>query len=124
MGNNDGHAKNLSLIYEPGGPALAPMYDVVSTHLYTQIDRELAIHVGGQKSTAGLHRGALDKFARSMKMGTPAVVRLGLELTERAQAELAGVLHGVASELGHDPILDQINELVLVRTAWMRDWLS
>lgn len=124
VGNYDGHAKNLSLLNEAGGLSLAPLYDVVSTHMYPQIDRELAIHVGGQKTVAGLHRGALDKFARSMKMGTPAVVRLGLELAERAQAELAGVLHGVAVEHGHDPILDQIHELVLARTAWMRDWLS
>ncbi|HEX8393284.1 MAG TPA: HipA domain-containing protein [Longimicrobium sp.] len=124
VGNNDGHAKNLSLLYEPGGPALAPVYDVVSTHVYPQIDRELAIHVGGQKSVAGLHRGALEKFARSMKMGTSAVSRLGLELAERAEAELPGILHAIAAEHGHDAVLDQIHELVLDRAAWMKTWLT
>jgi serine/threonine-protein kinase HipA len=66
VGNNDGHAKNLSLLYTSDGVRLAPMYDVVSTHAYPQIDRHFSIEIGGQKTVEGLHRTELEKFARSL----------------------------------------------------------
>jgi serine/threonine-protein kinase HipA len=68
VGNNDAHAKNLSLLYTADGVRLAPVYDVVSTHVYPQIDRHFSIEIGGQKTVEGLHRAALDKFARSLGM--------------------------------------------------------
>lgn len=43
LGNNDGHAKNLSLLYTDRGIRLAPIYDVVSTHVYPHIDRHFAL---------------------------------------------------------------------------------
>ena len=125
VGNNDAHAKNLSLLYTPGGLRLAPVYDVVSTHAYPQIDRHFAIELGGQKTVEGLHRAALDKLARSLGMKGPALVRLGQPLLERVGGELDAVLHRVASEYGHHPVLDQIHTLVLERAerveTWMRD---
>ena len=54
LGNWDGHAKNLSLLYQPGreAPVLAPFYDIVSIEylnvaLRAQFDRSMAFAVGG-----------------------------------------------------------------------------
>ena len=58
-GNADAHAKNFSILHEPGGPAvrLAPLYDVLSTIALEltgsagrpmQADTHLAQRVGGQ----------------------------------------------------------------------------
>ena len=47
IGNNDGHLKNLSLLYEPNGNiSLAPFYDLVCTEIYENIDNEMAIAFG------------------------------------------------------------------------------
>lgn len=124
VGNNDAHAKNLSLLYLPGGLRLAPVYDVVSTGVYPQIDRHLSLELGGQKTAEGLHAVALDKFARSLGMRGPAVARFGYDLVERVRAELGGVLNEVAAEHGHDPVLAQIQDLVTRRAERVLAWLQ
>jgi serine/threonine-protein kinase HipA len=59
VGNADAHAKNFSVLHEPGGPAvrLAPLYDVLSTLALEltdsagrpmQADTHLGQRVGGQ----------------------------------------------------------------------------
>lgn len=124
VGNNDAHAKNLSLLYSPEGLRLAPIYDVVSTEAYPQIDRHFALDLGGQKTAEGLHPVALDKFARSLGMRGPAVARFGHDLVERARGELDAVLNGVAAAHGHGPVLDQLRDLVMRRAELMAAWLQ
>jgi serine/threonine-protein kinase HipA len=123
VGNNDAHAKNLSLLYASSGVRLAPIYDVVSTLVYPQIDRDFSIELGGQKTAEGLHRGALEKFARSLGMKGPAIRRLGLPLVEQVRGELDAVLHRVAAEHEHHPVLDEIHALVLDRAERVETWL-
>ena len=45
VGNCDAHAKNYSVIIEPGHVALSPMYDVVSTMTWDQFDKALAMTI-------------------------------------------------------------------------------
>lgn len=123
VGNNDAHAKNLSLLYKDDGVRLAPIYDVVSTQVYPHIDKQFAIEMGGQKTAEGLHRPALEKFARSLGMRGAAITRLGHPLLERVRGELDPVLHRVASEYEHSPVLDQIRELVENRAGLVEAWL-
>lgn len=48
-GNSDGHAKNLSLLYNNNQlPQLAPIYDLVCTRAIERIDAKLALSVGGE----------------------------------------------------------------------------
>ncbi|HZG41464.1 MAG TPA: type II toxin-antitoxin system HipA family toxin, partial [Longimicrobium sp.] len=124
VGNNDAHAKNLSLLYAGSRVRLAPIYDVVSTHVYPHIDRQFSIEIGGQKTAEGLHRMALDKFARSLGMRAPAIARLGAPLIEQVRSSLDGVLNRVAAEYTHHPVLDQVHDLVLQRASLLDGWLA
>jgi serine/threonine-protein kinase HipA len=124
VGNNDAHAKNLSLLYAGPRVRLAPIYDVVSTHVYPHIDRRFSIEIGGQKTAEGLHRTALDKFARSLGMRAPAIARLGAPLIEQVRGSVDSVLHEVASAHGHHPVLDQLHDLVLQRAGVVQEWLA
>lgn len=46
IGNADAHAKNLSLLHpRPGNVRLAPLYDLLSTRLYPDVDDRLAMSV-------------------------------------------------------------------------------
>lgn len=50
-GNSDGHAKNLSLLYQPDGEIrLAPFYDLVCTRAIERIDYHLAFSVGDERN--------------------------------------------------------------------------
>lgn len=48
-GNSDGHAKNLSIIYDNDNQIrLAPFYDLVCTRAIERIDSHMAMSVGGE----------------------------------------------------------------------------
>ncbi len=50
-GNSDGHAKNLSLLYQPNGEIrLAPFYDLICTRAIERIDHHLAFSVGEERA--------------------------------------------------------------------------
>ena len=49
LGNADAHAKNLSLLYDQGkAPRLAPFYDLISTLMYQELSRKMAMKIGGE----------------------------------------------------------------------------
>jgi serine/threonine-protein kinase HipA len=49
IGNCDAHAKNLSLLYDASVPALAPLYDLVSTAVYPELTTRLAMSIDGAR---------------------------------------------------------------------------
>jgi len=49
IGNCDAHAKNFSLLYDAGAPTLAPLYDLVSTTIYPELTRRLAMSIGSAR---------------------------------------------------------------------------
>lgn len=84
-GNNDSHAKNLSIYHSPGkGPVLTPFYDLVSTRVYKTLSASLAMAIGGQRNPNNIERRRVE--AMSKELGVRADFAL-----ERAEA-LAGQL--------------------------------
>lgn len=84
IGNGDGHAKNLSLLYnEDGSMSLAPFYDMVCTLRYRNPERSLALRIGSRSdpgmigpchfdelaSECGFGAGWLRKFVRDLAEG-------------------------------------------------------
>jgi serine/threonine-protein kinase HipA len=57
IGNCDAHAKNFSLLYDIRVPTLAPLYDLVSTTVYPELTRRLAMSLGeaSQIEQVGAH---------------------------------------------------------------------
>lgn len=48
IGNADAHAKNYSFLYLEGRPRLAPAYDLLSTAVYPQLSKKMAMKIGGK----------------------------------------------------------------------------
>lgn len=87
-GNADGHGKNLSILYDDGGPRLAPFYDLVSTREYGKLDRLLAMSVGGRRNADELGYEQWVSFAA------------GLEMRDRVVLDIVGrTLESVAEAL-------------------------
>ena len=47
IGNCDAHGKNYSLLYHSPAPSLAPLYDLLSTSVYDELTRQLAMSIDG-----------------------------------------------------------------------------
>jgi serine/threonine-protein kinase HipA len=75
IGNNDAHAKNYSFLYgRDGMRRLAPLYDLVCTVYYPEIDNRLAMKIGGQANPDLVFPEEFQVFATEAGLG-PALVK-------------------------------------------------
>jgi serine/threonine-protein kinase HipA len=83
-GNGDMHLKNWSLIYPGDGsmPALAPVYDLLSTVPYIPADG-MALSLGGERSFKALSAPRWKAFANRAKLPGPAVMKAVVETVAR-----------------------------------------
>lgn len=117
VGNADAHAKNVSLVHGPNGVALAPLYDVVSTAAYPELDTSLAISVGDVFEP--------DRIGPTQWSDFAADLGLSPGLFARARVALATRMIGVASTLRaeavaqkwHRPCIDSIVETIESRAS-------
>ena len=61
VGNGDAHAKNFSVVYRNAVPRLSPAYDIMSTAIYPEVGRRMAMKVDGEYAFKWVTR---DKFVR------------------------------------------------------------
>lgn len=106
-GNGDLHAKNLSFVHQEGF-RLAPIYDVVSTRLYDNVDLAMGLRIGEKSHVDEVQARDLLEEAASWGLGSIAATRAlrsclqaVIEATPRAFAELdrGGWQHERASTL-------------------------
>lgn len=83
-GNGDMHLKNWSLIYpgDGGRPALAPVYDLLSTVPYIPADN-LALSLGGERSFKAMSAPRWRAFANRARLPEPAVMKAVVETVAR-----------------------------------------
>ena len=55
IGNADAHAKNYSFLYLKGKPRLAPAYDLLSTAVYPQLSKKMAMKIGGKYNSEDVY---------------------------------------------------------------------
>lgn len=66
IGNNDSHAKNLSLILSSDGIKLAPFYDLVCTALYPQFSSQFAFRFDEVRSWDKITNARIDVFSKHL----------------------------------------------------------
>lgn len=70
VGDADAHAKNYSLLLQPGNISFAPIYDVVPLFLYPEVEQKLAMKIGGARYSQEVTPGHWRRFAKGI--GTDA----------------------------------------------------
>ena len=108
-GNADGHAKNLSLLYDDGW-RLAPFYDLVCTRAYDRIDRRLAMRVGGESDPDRLRRLQVEACARELALKPGWLVSTVVAVAESILEELPEAVS--ASGVAKSPAVERIVPLV------------
>lgn len=83
-GNGDMHLKNWSLIYHGNGdkPALAPVYDVLSTVPYIPSD-SMALSLAGERPFKAMNAQRWKVFAHRARLPEAAVLKVVTETVER-----------------------------------------
>jgi serine/threonine-protein kinase HipA len=126
VGNSDGHAKNLSLLYPLGEsvPALAPFYDLVCIEFIVRIragtyDRAMAFRVGDHAVPEEIGRDDWVKLGRSMGLPPKPTLRR-LEEMALALPHLAReTRHAFAASFGDNQVYDRLEETIRDRCRWV-----
>lgn len=113
-GNGDMHLKNWSLIYPGEGnePALAPIYDVLSTVPYIPTDA-MALSLAGERSFRALTAPRWKAFANRARLPEPAVLKAVVEVVTRVNEQW---WHLPERDVIPSKVLDRIDEHVKVMT--------
>lgn len=115
IGNADAHGKNFSILYGEAGPALAPLYDLLSTVVYPELSPKFAMKVGGQARLEDLDAQAWSDFAKKAELGFPLVRRRVGELASAIAAAADSACEGLAGLGLRDRALERFSALIHTR---------
>lgn len=77
IGNNDAHAKNISMLREGNGVRLAPFYDLLTTTYYgNRLLRRMAMRLGGKSQSFYLSYRRWCLFADALNLPHKAVLKM------------------------------------------------
>ena len=114
VGNNDSHAKNLSILSTPEGLRLAPFYDLMSTRVcpYVYDDglgQHFAFSVGGEFHPGKIEKQHLLALAKSLAIAPKYLLKIAAETIDRV---LVAVPLAVAEVL---PLLSNSEQVLAQR---------
>ena len=108
VGNNDAHAKNLSILATPAGLRLAPFYDLMCTRIYPGLSNHFAFAIAGEYEPGKLGAAHIADLARTLGVGVRYLQKMALDVAQQvavavpaAAAELKPGLdynHGIMAE--------------------------
>ena len=109
IGGTDAHAKNYSIIYEPGGAIrLTPLYDVISFLPYQQRRSrlKLAMTIGGRREVDEIRLRHSERAAERCRYSAERIVAHVRELTATLPGLAANVRIACRKSVYGHPILD------------------
>ena len=119
VGNNDSHAKNLSIHSLPGrGVTLTPFYDLMCTRLYPGLSQSFAFTIGGQTKPGAVAREHVTAMAAQLGVRADFIVGLALDLSRKMPDAVAQAADSVAPSLPHgaSALADKLRKFVLATT--------
>lgn len=116
IANHDAHSKNYSLLLDgPGSIRLAPLYDLISTVVFSRSDRKLAMRYGGENRPEYLRGRHLDRLANDLGVKPALVRRRAIAMRERTEAAVEEARRSLPTEFQDRPILDKMIEVISER---------
>ncbi|HEY8605921.1 MAG TPA: type II toxin-antitoxin system HipA family toxin [Noviherbaspirillum sp.] len=100
VGNNDSHAKNLSLLATPDGLRLAPFYDMMSTRVYSGLASHFAFRIGGENEPGQLGPAHLKALAAELRMSPRFVTAIAQQVAAQVEAAIPQAAEWVMRDLG------------------------
>ncbi|QTD46568.1 type II toxin-antitoxin system HipA family toxin [Ottowia testudinis] len=99
-GNNDSHAKNLSIYHRDGeGARLTPFYDLMCTRIYPGLSNEFAFSLAGEARPGQFGPAQVQALAQQLGMGQRYVQSMALELADRLPAAMEQAASDIAPHL-------------------------
>lgn len=112
IGNEDAHAKNLALLYQMDGLCLTPHYDLVSTEVYPNLQRTLAMKIGGADDIRNVQGANWRRFAAAVGFPWPQVREWLLETMESVRGATRRTVDTCVERYGAAAVYEAISNIV------------
>lgn len=115
VGNADAHGKNFSLLYRGNKPELAPAYDILSTAIYPDLSKKMAMKIGGKYQPKDVYQRHFNRLVPDTKAAQSAMSRQSKMMRKKvmeAAPQLQATL--INDGLGSD-VFDEIFALIKER---------
>jgi serine/threonine-protein kinase HipA len=111
VGNNDSHAKNLSMLAGPDGMRLAPFYDLMNTRLYAGLGPNFAFRIGGEFEPGKMGGEHLRALSESLDITLKYTTKIAAEIGAQIEAAIAQATAEIL------PVLDSGHKVIAERLA-------
>ena len=115
VGNADAHGKNFSILYQGGGSRLAPLYDLLSTAFYPEIEATFAMKIGRRSTLGELDAKGWERFALDAGIRWPLVRQRVGEVAAKIETKIAAVVAEIASLGFESEVLNDLATLMKKR---------
>ena len=100
VGNNDSHAKNLSIYEAPNkGLRLTPFYDLMCTRVYPGLAKHFALSIGGETQPGKITQAHIVSMAGELGMRPKFLIDLAADLATRLPKALHNAIAAVHPSL-------------------------
>lgn len=124
VGNNDSHAKNLSVYFPPGlGVRLTPFYDLLSTSIYPGLSNQFAFKIGGENRPSHIGKAELYLMANELGFKEQYVLKIGQELSENLRAQIGAIsaeMNSVASVGTEKTMVERLSQHISSNTSQLQ----
>jgi serine/threonine-protein kinase HipA len=123
VGNNDSHAKNLSILRTPDGLRLAPFYDLMSTRVYSGLGRHFALSVGGEFSPGKIEKSHLVTLAASLGVSPKYLMKIAQETAGKVESAIPEAVRELMPNLAPPEkiIAERIQQKILSITKKLKN---
>lgn len=120
VGNNDSHAKNLSILQtREEGARLAPFYDLMSTSMYAGLSKKFAFIIGGEDNPGDIRLEHIHAMATQFGFKPKYVSSVAEKLADNLMVNIGNVaeeLSLVASPGTETTMLERLHQTIVSNT--------
>lgn len=108
IGNADAHAKNISILFTDEGPRLAPFYDLLCTMVYPDLNKNLAMKVGGENRPEWIQLRHWERFAEEINIKPNLVLKTVESMANNIMENAMKVDELFRKDYGNSEIIEKI----------------
>ena len=108
IGNMDGHAKNLSFIYQAKQIRLAPFYDMLCTDIYEDLSQKLAMKIGGENRPEWIMERHWERFSEEIKINKTILKKRLLDFCLNVSSKIDSTYADFINKYQQNSLLEDI----------------
>ena len=124
IGNADAHCKNLSLIREiDGSIRLAPFYDLISTRVYPEISKKLAMKIGKESRFDWVMERHWQQMADQLDLKFTYLKKLLKETAEAVEKNRTEMANSIILKYNGEKTIQKICGIINTHIKYVRTYL-